>query len=152
MCFYAIENNKVQWDRNLCRVAGLSSSLDHGDTVKWLPQLECSTKGKQSLYNGWLRRQGRATALCKSALSSSWGWQSSQVTVNGKGKQRSIPNTERKRAGSGNKKSPGSTEETLSSVPAEMSIGVLDSTAIECAQAYHRQEGLVEICRWQKEG
>lgn len=26
------------------------------------------------------------------------------------------------------------------------------STAIECAQAYHRQEGLVEICKLQKQG
>jgi len=62
--------------------------LDNRDTVKWLPKLDCSIKGIQSLYDGWMRRQGRATALCGSALSSAWGWQSSQVRVNGNGQQR----------------------------------------------------------------
>ena len=61
----------------------------HRDTVKWLPQLDCSTRGKQSFYDGWARRQGRATAPCGSALSSAWGWQSSQVRANGNGQQRS---------------------------------------------------------------
>ena len=42
--------------------------------------------------------------------------------------------------------------DNLLGVPAEMSLGMLRSTAIECAQAYQRQEGLVEMCRRQKEG
>jgi len=57
--------------------------------IKWLPQLDCSTRGIQNLYNGWVRRQGRATALCENALSSAWGWQSSQVREKGNGQQRS---------------------------------------------------------------
>ena len=69
-------------------IAGLSSCLDHRDTVKWLPQLDRCTRGIQSLYYGWMRRQGRVTALCESALSSAWGWQSSQVRANGDGQQR----------------------------------------------------------------
>ena len=42
--------------------------------------------------------------------------------------------------------------DNLLGVPAEMSLGMLRSTAIECAQAYQRQEGLVEVCKQQKEG
>ena len=42
--------------------------------------------------------------------------------------------------------------DNLLGVPAEMSLGMLRSTAIECAQAYHRQERFLEICRLQKEG
>jgi len=62
--------------------------LDHRGTVKWLPQLDRCTRGIRSLYYGWMRRQGRATALCESALNSAWGWQSSQVRANGNGKLR----------------------------------------------------------------
>jgi len=42
----------------------------------------------KSLYDGWARRQGRATAHCESALSSARGWQSSQVRMNGNAQQR----------------------------------------------------------------
>ena len=84
MCFYTNENTSVSWARKLCTLAGLSSCLDHRDMVKWFPKRDCST----SLYNRRGRRQGRAAALCESALSSSWGWWNNQVRVNGNGKQR----------------------------------------------------------------
>ena len=63
--------------------------MDHRSTVKWLPQLDHCTKRIQSLNDAWMRRQGRATALCESALSSAWGWQSSQVREKGNGQPRS---------------------------------------------------------------
>jgi len=80
---------RTQAHAELYTVAGLSTCLVHRDTVKWLPQLDCSTKRIQNLSNGWARRQGRVTASCEGALSSAWAWQNSQITANGNGQQRS---------------------------------------------------------------
>ena len=54
---YTNENTSTCRARNVCTVAGLSSCLDHRDTFKWHPQLGCNTRGIESLYAGWVRRQ-----------------------------------------------------------------------------------------------
>ena len=66
----------------------------------------------------------------------------------------SNPNTERKQTGSGGKKrSPGSNAGTLSSVPAEMNLGMLELNCNSmCPGISKTRRACRKICRLQKEG